>query len=264
MVILFDVNGTLLNTAALQKPLRAALGSKWSVGHFLSRLLQSAMANTLAGSYRTFSELAADELEVNASSQGKKLSTKKISEVIKRLRHLPPFPDVKPTLERLQEAGFRMATLTNSNQDMLEEQLRYAGLTKYFEKTLSIESVRKYKPAAETYQYAADSLGVDTGRLLMVAAHPWDLLGAAAAGCVTAFVMRPGQALPPGARVPAYIANDLINLADQLQQISTGPVMGPRKVAPDHYALMGTCVLALGMASVLVPALTSGESGYSR
>ena len=103
------------------------------------------------------------QLEANAEARGLKLSTTQLAAVISRLRRLPPFPDVKPTLERLHRAGFRMATLTNSNADMLAEQIHYAGLEKYFEKTISVEAVRKYKPAAETYRYAAESLGVETG-----------------------------------------------------------------------------------------------------
>ena len=42
----------------------------------------------------------------------------------------------------------------------------------------------------------------------------WDLMGAAAAGCRTAFVQRPGKALFPGALRPTYVANDLAVLAD--------------------------------------------------
>jgi hypothetical protein len=62
----------------------------------------------------------------------------------------------------------------------------------------------------------ADRLGVGTRDMLMVAAHPWDLLGAARAGCRTAFLARPGKAMLPGVPAPEYMPTDLRALVDQL------------------------------------------------
>jgi 2-haloacid dehalogenase len=53
-------------------------------------------------------------------------------------------------LQLLKDNGFRLATLTTL---ALKQQLINSNLTDYFEQALSI--VLKYKPAAETYLWAA-------------------------------------------------------------------------------------------------------------
>ena len=74
--------------------------------------------------------------------------------------HLPPHPEVPSSLARLKEAGLHLATLTNSPPWIVEEQLANAGLKEYFEKTLSVHTTRRFKPAQETYEYAAHQLSV--------------------------------------------------------------------------------------------------------
>jgi 2-haloacid dehalogenase len=49
----------------------------------------------------------------------------------------------------------RLATLTNSPPLAKKQQLINSNLTDYFEQALSIDSLKKYKPAAETYLWAA-------------------------------------------------------------------------------------------------------------
>jgi len=88
-----------------------------------------------------------------------------------------------------------MSQLTNSTPRAVEEQLKHAGIEKYVERKFSVDSVRKYKPAPETYRMVAKELNVTTSGLRMVAAHAWDIVGAMQTGCAAAFVARPGKVL---------------------------------------------------------------------
>jgi 2-haloacid dehalogenase len=81
------------------------------------------------------------------TSQGQQLQSDEMELVQKKLSSLPPYADVKAALQRLKDSGFRLATLTNSSKRGQEQQLRNAGLTDYFEKTLSVDMVRRFKPA---------------------------------------------------------------------------------------------------------------------
>jgi FMN phosphatase YigB (HAD superfamily) len=72
-------------------------------------------------------------------------------------------------------------------------QLDHAGLSGPFELVLSADAVRRLKPAPEPYRMAAERLGVAVGEVRLVAAHAWDVAGAARAGCATDFVARPGK-----------------------------------------------------------------------
>ena len=109
----------------------------------------------------------------------------------------PPHPDVVPALERLRDAGFRLVTLTNSSKSAVVDQMQNAGLARFFESLLSVEEVGLYKPHAHVYRWAARRVGVDVSECLFVAAHGWDVAGAAWAGMRTAFIARPGQQVFP-------------------------------------------------------------------
>ena len=100
-------------------------------------------------------------------------------------------------LQRLSDAGFRLVTLTNSAPDPNASPLERTGIAALLERQFSVDAVRRFKPAPETYRAVAEGLGVPTSALCMVAAHSWDTLGAQAVGCSAALVTRPGNAALP-------------------------------------------------------------------
>jgi 2-haloacid dehalogenase len=77
---------------------------------------------------------------------------------------------------------------------------------------LSIDSLKKYKPAAETYLWAAKRTIKPE---LMIAAHGWDLAGASHAGLATCFIAREGQSLY-FIQHPDFEATDILAMAEQL------------------------------------------------
>ena len=129
---------------------------------------------------------------------------------------LQAYADVKVGLERLRAGGWTTIALTNSAPAAVQSQLEGAGLTPLFDHILSVEAVRTYKPAAAPYEHAAEVAGVKPSQLLMVACHDWDLAGARAAGCDTAFIRRPGMSYAATFPTPEYSAADFNDLADQL------------------------------------------------
>lgn len=85
---------------------------------------------------------------------------------------------------------FPVLGLSNASRATLLRLNAYAGLR--WHQALSAEDARAYKPAPEVYQLAVDAAGCPPERVLLVAAHAWDLRGAQAAGMRTAHVQRPG------------------------------------------------------------------------
>ena len=239
MVIVFDVNGTLLDTSALEPPFHRIFGANYSVREWFTELIQYSMATTLAGGFREFADLAIAVLQMAAAARDVRLSRSDVRNVRNTLQSLPPFPDVQPALARLRDAGYRLAALSNSATGALQNQLRNAGLDQYFERAISVAEVRKYKPAPDVYRHAAGVLGVATGALLMIAAHPWDLFGAANADCRTALIERPCTAPFPGAVPPDYIASGLDELTDRILE---GSVRGM-----DERSRAGLWILAAGL-----------------
>lgn len=94
--------------------------------------------------------------------------------------------------------------------------MAYAGLTDFFERQFSVESVQLFKPAPEAYQYVADQLEAVIGHTRLIAAHDWEVTGAIRAGAQAAFVARPGMILGGTAEKPDIIGPDLLAVAEQL------------------------------------------------
>src|SRR5260370_25781519 len=78
---------------------------------------------------------------------------------------LPAHRDVRDGLQTMRDAGLRLVTLTNSAPAAVQQQLTNAGLTAFFERSFSVDTVRRFKPAAEAYRSVADSLGLPVDRL---------------------------------------------------------------------------------------------------
>ncbi len=215
-LILFDVNETLLDLRALRPHFEAFFGDPGVLSEWFSQLLRSALVLTMTDRYHDFGQVGDAALAMVAERRGLSLTGDQRAELIAGMSRLPPHSEVPHSLQRLQAAGYRLATLTNSPPHMLQAQMANAGLGNYFERLLSVQAVSKFKPALETYLMAAETLDVDLSRILFVAAHDWDVDGAGRAGCQTAFIARPGMVLGPLSDRPDYIGPDLAAIVDQL------------------------------------------------
>jgi 2-haloacid dehalogenase len=220
-VIVFDVNETLLDLRALDQPFARIFGGASARADWFKQLLQLSLLSNVLDSYADFSTLARTALEMLAEQRGIAVSDEQKREVVQAMRTLPPHPDVVPSLARLRDAGFRLATLTNSTTDAAEAQLRHAGIRDAFEAVLSVDLVRRFKPSPETYRAAAERLGVALSEMCLVAAHGWDVWGAMHAGAHAAFVARPGQVLIPLAPAPDIVRPTLSAAADAIVETYT-------------------------------------------
>ena len=215
-VIVFDVNETLLDLQALDPLFRRVFGDAAVRQEWFGLVVQSALVATITDAYVDFGTVGGAALDMTASRRGIPLSDEDRAEILGGMLTLPPHPEVPESLERLRDAGLRLATLTNSTARVAEAQLLNAGLRGFFERVLSVEAVRRFKPAAETYHMASRELGVETGDILLVAAHDWDIAGALRAGCAAAFIARPGMVLGPLDERPDIVGQDLREVADQI------------------------------------------------
>ncbi|WP_322813991.1 haloacid dehalogenase type II [Chloroflexus sp.] len=218
-VCVFDVNETLLDLRALDPMFEQTFGDPDVRREWFQQVIHLAMVVTITGSYVPFAQIGDAALTMTAARRGVTLSSSGRQQILAGMRHLPPHPDVRPALEHLQANGIRLATLTNSNVELAEAQLAFAGLRDFFEVRLSVEEVRRLKPAPEVYQMAAHRLGVAMDQVRLIAAHAWDVAGALRAGCAAAFVARPGMVLDPLAPPPDVVGNDLVAVVDQILAI---------------------------------------------
>lgn len=215
-VAVFDINETTLDLAPVRSAVNAVLDRSDGFGSWFGRLLQTSMAITATGQFEDFTVLARAALDSVAQSDQRPLPKDAWEQVGAAFGALQPHADVLAGLEALSAQGWRLIALTNSAQASVDAQLTNAGLHERFERVLSVDSVRAFKPASGPYRFALQEAGVSAEEAVMVAAHDWDLAGAKATGMVTAFVARPG--MPFASVYPAadHRADDFVALAASL------------------------------------------------
>ena len=215
-IIAFDVNETLLELSALDSHFQTIFGDPEIRREWFEQVLKLAFVSTIVGSYSHFGAIGRAALLVVEERRKKLLSEEQRLDILQTMRNLPAHPDVKEGFKRLRDRGWRLVALTNATLEAAEVQLKNAGLRDDLERVFSADSVCRLKPAAEPYQMAARELGTTTSDLLFVAAHSWDIAGAAKAGCRTAFLARPCQVLDRLTPKPTFTAANVCDLADQL------------------------------------------------
>ncbi|QDT14419.1 haloacid dehalogenase type II [Alienimonas californiensis] len=216
-VIFLDVNETLLNLDPLVASVGEALGGRPElVPLWFSSLLHHSLVATVGDRYEDFGVIGAATLRMLAANHGIDLSEKQAARALAPIRSLPPHPDVEPALKQLTEAGYQLVTLTNSSAAGVKAQMENSGLQRYLSARLSVETVGLFKPHAHVYRWAARQVGESVEDCLLVAAHGWDVAGAAWAGMRTCFLSRPGKQLYPLAPPPTLQAADLLEAARTL------------------------------------------------
>jgi 2-haloacid dehalogenase len=221
-VLVFDVNETLLDLAALRGPFARAFGDTAPVGEWFARLLHGSLVATLTDAYEDFASIGRKALEAVASRHGVDLSDAHRDAILGTMLSLPAHREVPDGLSRLHSAGFPLATLTNSSRETARAQLEAAGILDLFGQVLSVEEVGRYKPAPEPYLMAAERLGVHPPDMRMVAAHDWDIWGAVRAGCAVAYVSRTDTPFVVGGP-PDLVGPDLSAVADAILEVDEPP-----------------------------------------
>jgi 2-haloacid dehalogenase len=215
-VIVCDVNETLLDVGALEPRFREIFGDGRVLQEWFTTVLLYSEVATLAGPYNDFGTIGGAALDMVAEARGISISGTDRGRILQGMLSLPAHTDVREGLEIMRNAGLRLVTLTNSAPTAVQQQLQNAGLSSFFERSFSVDAVRKFKPAAEAYHSVADALGLPVEQLRLVAAHAWDVVGALRAGCAAAFVGRPGKVLYPLGPRPDVTAPDFRTVAHQI------------------------------------------------
>jgi 2-haloacid dehalogenase len=214
-VLVFDVNETLLDLTVLRDPFTRAFGEAAPLGEWFARLLHGSLVATVTDSFEDFASIGHRALDAVAARRGVELQAAERDAILATMLELPAHPEVPDALSRLRSAGFPLATLTNSSHEMAHAQLEHARILELFDHVLSVDSVRRYKPAPEPYHMAAERLGVAPSEMRMVAAHDWDVWGAMRAGCAAAYVGRIDVPFVLG-RAPELVGSDLSAVADAI------------------------------------------------
>lgn len=124
------------------------------------------------------------------------------------------YDDVRPALERLVHAGYRLFALTNGNAD-----LGVIGLDRYFEAALTAREAGMLKPDPRIFGLLLDRVGLRAIEAAYVGDDPEaDVEGARAAGLLPVWLNREGLHWTRESDAPHVIIGGLHELPDALQR----------------------------------------------
>lgn len=139
--------------------------------------------------FRPYREVLTDGLALAARRVGVPLAEVKAEAFVEAWSSMPIFPDVAEALGTLASSGWRLAILTNCDDDLFAETA--ARLPVPFEVVVTAEQVRSYKPDLGHFRKFAELTGATPANWIHVA-NSWvhDILPAARMGLRSVWVDR--------------------------------------------------------------------------
>lgn len=221
-LVVLDVNETLFPLDPIAARM-AEVGLDGQLELWFARILRDGIAAAAAQRFAGFRELAGHHLDVLLADRDPEVRVSSVEHVLAGFGEVTPHPDVAPGLRRLQAVGIPAVALTNGSAEITRAFLDRSGLTDLVAQIHDVSEVERWKPAADAYRHVAAQHGVATGRAAMIAVHPWDLLGAGAAGLVTAWLDRGGAGYPEAFGSPDLRGTTLGELVDGLVEPGSRP-----------------------------------------
>lgn len=216
-VVVFDVNETLSDMSPMAGRF-ADLGLPEHLAKlWFAALLRDGFALAAAGAQQPFAVIGEGVLRsVFAGVTLDRDLDAAVEHVMAGFTQLPVHPDVPDGVRALRSTGRRLVTMSNGSAQVAEKLFSDAGIREEFEALMSVEDAGAWKPDREAYAYAARTCGTAPDDMLLVAAHPWDIDGAARAGLHTAWINRSGMPYPDHFTSPEHTVTALPDLAGQL------------------------------------------------
>lgn len=193
------------------------LGKIWRVRQF-----EYAWLRTLSRSYADFWQVTEESLVFAARMLELELREEKRRQLMQAYLEIKAWPDAASALTTLKTMGIRMAFLSNLTETMLDAAIRNSSLEGIFEKRLSTDRVKAYKPDPRAYQMGIDAFGLSRGEIAFAAFGGWDAAGAKSFGYPTFWVNRLGLPSEELGVVPDGIGS---NLADLVRFVKESAVM---------------------------------------
>jgi 2-haloacid dehalogenase len=210
--VTFDCYGTLVKYE-LHKATLNALGPR------LNGATQEAFFNAfhairyeeILGDYRPYSEVLRRSLEKAMRQFGLEYRDEDGAAIVASVPTYMPFPDVPPALERIRR-HCKIVIISNAEDQLIAGNVRNIGVP--FDRVITAEQARAYKPSLQVFHYALRDLGCEPGDILHVAAgFEYDIVPAHQLGWARVWINRDGE---PGDKAygPYHELPDLSGLPD--------------------------------------------------
>jgi 2-haloacid dehalogenase len=197
--VAFDVIGTLFSLDRVRARIVEAGAPEHALERWFAEALRDYFAISHSGGYEALGAVLRSSLVRTLDSMDLDAGGEAVGRIMSSLREME------------LSAGWRIVTLTNGSEELTRDLLERAGLDRHVSAVLSCDSIGISKPHPDVYALAKRHAA---GELWMVAAHAWDIQGAARAGLRTAFVSAKESSYLDVFPAPDIIAPDLVSVAE--------------------------------------------------
>ena len=225
--VVFDAYGTLFDVYSIQTLAEqlypgqgATISVLWRDKQIeYTRLITQSDPHTASGSqyYLPFWEITQRALEYTLDRLKLDRSGSMVKDLMRQYAHLTPFPENLSVLQSLRAAGLATAILSNGSPDMLESAVNHAGMQNLLDHVLSVDTIRLFKTAPESYALVQKTIPVERTEILFVSSNAWDALGATWFGFTTLWVNRQGLPFETIGSRPSYTGPDLRKVIEVLE-----------------------------------------------
>lgn len=214
-VVALDVIETTFSLHPLRERLEEIGVRADALPLWFARSLRDAFALAATDGFEPFRNVLEANLIAVARAHGAAPDEAQRNQVLSTFAKLPPHDDARPALEALRDAGVMAVALSNGSKSATEALFEGAGMRDLVSHVLSVDDIGLAKPRREVYHHAVSTCGVTAEETALVAAHPWDIHGAAAAGLSTGYVAR-HEDFPAIFRQPTVTGATLDEVVDAL------------------------------------------------
>lgn len=210
-VVLFDLDGTLLDTRSLVFASYIHTFEKYFPDHILTdEELESFFGPALK---TTFSKYSDDEKLVDEM-----IEYYRAFNVSQHDNYVKPIEGCKEVIKALSKKGYKIGIVSNKKRNVVMQGCDLARITEYVDVFVCEDEVSKPKPDPEGINKALEHINsdIDRKKVLYVGDHPSDILAAKAAGVRSCAVMYSSKALELDEENPDHEIYKLIQLFEIL------------------------------------------------
>ena len=211
-----DVYGTLLDVDAAAREVASETGMEVLAANWLelaaawrARLLSYSCLRTAMQRYTDFWVVTEGALDVTLAEMGLDGDTALRARLLSLYTTLSTFDEVPAVLSEMAKDDQGMAVLSNGSPKMLEMALDAAGIASRFDRVLSVDALKRYKPDPLVYQMVTDAFDCAPADVVFFSSNNWDISGAGAFGFTTIWVNRAGRVWDDLPARPAHVVSSL-------------------------------------------------------
>ena len=212
--IIFDAYGTLFDVNSSAEKCKEKIGDKWLdfANYWRTTQLEYTWLRSLMKRHKDFWQITQDSLDKSMKLYN--IDSMMREELLNLYKSLSPFPEVKETLNKLKEANYKLAILSNGTPDLLNQLVKSNDLENMFDDIFSIEEVGIYKPDSKVYDIPVKKYKIEKNEFAYLSANTWDVSGAGNYGFNPVWVNRNNSIFDNLDYVPKYQIENLSKLID--------------------------------------------------